>query len=484
MSTSKKAEDQLRLFTDDQLEVYEKGKDELTLAEFPLGLAGKDPTRKGKTAVSYQDLIRDSSTGAPITRTVTIQGSEEFGLPTYYDEEILFGVLQLTNLHRTGDEWPKQVRFSRYHLAKILGLKTDGRTYRRIWDSLHRLANTTYNFRFSFFDKQDEEWRPSVVITFIQTLVVHGGPIPGKNGEVTIRWNDDIHRNFQAGYLRNINFTEYRAIGLPLAKALYRYLGKHFHRRSRLKFDLKVFAYEKLGLSRAHNVGQIKAALAPAIERLENHGFIKPASKSERYKKMGVGRWDIIFEKMTPQTSFPMEVSPATVAEAKLIELGVSPGVASQLVTEFPEEVIDRKIDEFNFAVARGKGPERNPGGWLAKSIRESWNPPEDYKTPEEREAAEREREAKETAKKQAAQEKRMKEVQLAQVQAIRNEWIRKVKSSMPHDELEALKEKVIAEQGGDEFAQQLWVPLVEAHIAEVLEREGKIPKLPADDPK
>jgi hypothetical protein len=477
----------MRLFADEQLLEYDKGKDELTLAEFPLGLAGKDPTRRGKTAATYQDLIRDSSTGAPVTRTVTIQGSEEFGLPTYYDEEILFGVLQLTNLQRKGDDWPTEIRFSRYHLAKILGLKTDGRTYRRIWDSLHRLANTTYNFRFSFFDKKDEEWRPSVVITFIQTLIVHGGPIPGRNGEVTVRWNNDIHRNFQAGYLRNINFSEYRSIGLPLAKALYRYLGKHFHRRSRLKFDLKVFAHEKLGLSRAHNVGQLKAALAPAIERLERHGFIKQATRDERYRKVSVGRWDVFFEKMNEQAPLPMEVSPVSVLEAKLTEMGVSQGVASQLVTEYPEEVINRKIDELTFAVARGKGPARNPGAWLAKSIKEAWKSPEGYRPPEEREKVHREQEVKEIRQKEKAEKLRLQKAEYGQVSAIRSEWVRNVFSSLSKDEIERMKREVIAEgkkEGeSDEFAELLWKPMVQAKIAEQLEKEGKIPKLPDKPP-
>ena len=471
------------LFADEQLEEYDKGKDELTLAEFPLGLAGKDPTRRGKTSATYQDLIRDSSTGEPVKRIVTIQGSEEFGLPTYYDEEILFGVLQLTNLQRSGDDWPSEIRFSRYHLAKILGLKTDGRTYRRIWDSLHRLANTTYNFRFSFFDKQDEEWRPSVVITFIQTLIVHGGPIPGRNGEVTVRWNNDIHRNFQAGYLRNINFSEYRSIGLPLAKALYRYLGKYFHRRSRLKFDLKVFAHEKLGLSRSHNVGQIKAALAPAIEKLEERGFIKKASRSERYRKISVGHWEIHFEKEHQQSSLPMEVPSVSLNESKLIELGVSKGVASQLVTEFPEEFIARKIDEFHFVVARERGPKVNPGAWLAKSIKESWETPGDYKSAKEIEDEKLKKEKAQIIQKEKASKKKMQDLESRQIVAIRNEWIRKEFESLTKSELEQLKKEVSSEDSESkaEFSTVLWKPLVRLKIAERLEAEGKIPLLPED---
>ena len=473
-------ETQMGLFGDHILEEYEKGKDELTMAEFPLAIAGKDPSRMDKTSAVYQDLIRDKRTGAPVKRIVTIQGSDRFGLPTYYDEEILFGILQLTNLKRVGDDWPTAIRFSRYHLAKILGLKTDGRTYRRIWDSLHRLANTTYNFEFALFDKEDEEWRPSVVINFIQDLTVHGGPVPGKNGEVTIRWNHHIHRNFQAGYLRNINFAEYRSIGLPIAKALYRFLGKHFWRNSRQKFDLKVLAYEKLGLSRTNQIGQIKQALDPAIERLERHGFIKAVPKSQRYVKVAVGQWNVIFEKKTTQTNLPVEISTVSVNEAKLVDFGVSKGVASQLVTQYPADVIAQKLDQFSFLVAKGKGPTKNPGAWIAKSIKESWDPPDDYKPEEERKEEVEEKKKKVELSKAAEIKKRQSKVEYMQINAIRDEWISKTYQSLSPERLEELTQKVMGEEDrNSEFAGVLLKPLIKAELAEELEREGKIPALP-----
>ncbi|MGJ8697976.1 MAG: replication initiator protein A [Verrucomicrobiaceae bacterium] len=471
--------EQLAFFADTELEIYDKGKDELTFAEFPLGVPGKDSSRTGNS-ISYTDIIRDSKTGANIKRTVLIEGSETYGLPTYYDEEILFGVLQLTNLQRQGDDWPTQITFTRYHLAKILGLKTDGRTYKRIWDSLHRLTNTTYNFNFSFFDKQDEEWRPSVAINFIQTLQVHGGPVAGRAGEVTITWNENIHRNFQAGYLRNIDFSEYRALKHPLAKALYRYLGKHFHRRSRLKYDLKVLCCEKLGLSRDSQTGHLKQALQPAISKLEQQGFIKPLNPKLRYIKRSVGQWDVIFEKTTTQENLPMEVSPVSVHEAKLIDFGVSKGVASKLVTEFPEEHIAQKIDEFKFLVAQGRGPTKNPGAWLSKSIRESWDPPEDYKSPEEREQVADEKKKKEVATKEAEIEKRQRKVEYMQIQAIREEWVRQTMSSMTPEELKELERSVMGNEEEDgQISQVLAKPLMRAELAERLEREGKIPPLP-----
>lgn len=471
---------QMPLFQDIALEEYAKGKDELTLAEFPLALAGKNPGQEGKSSVSYHDIIRDKKNGQPITRTVTIEGSEQFGLPTYYDEEVLFGVLQLTNLQRHGDHWPTEVRFSRYHLAKVIGLKTDGRTYRRLWDSLHRLANTTYNFHYAFFDKSDQEWRPSVVITFIQTLIVHGGVVPGKNGDVTVRWNQDIHRNFQAGYLRDINFLEYRELGIPLAKALYRFLGKHFYRSARLQYDLRTLAHEKLGLSRSYNIGQIKRALGPALERLEEINFIKPALRHERYQKIRAGEWRVILERATNQEVLPMEVQSVTEIESKLIEREVSPSAAAELVGKFPEEVISQKIDEFDFLIAKQKDRVSNKGGFLASSIREAWSSPAGYETPEERERREKEKEAKRKAKVEKLREKRRREAERKKIDDEREDAVNKYLAAISEEEHEALKLDVVGENP-DDITRILSGSLVRIHVAEMLESQGKVPPLPEE---
>ena len=473
---------QLVLFHGVDLEEYEKGKDELTLAEFPLALAGKNPSNKGQTSVTYRDQIRDKGTGKDVLRTITIEGSEMFGLPTYYDEEVLFGILQLTNLKRNGDDWPLEVRFSRYHLAKILGLKTDGRTYRRLWDSLHRLANTTYNFHFAFFDKEDAEWRPSVVINFIQTLKVHGGPVPGRNGEVTIRWNEDIHRNFQAGYLRDINFTEYRLMGLPLAKALYRFLGKRFWRSSRLRFDLHVLAYEKLGLSRSYNTGQIKRALQDAINRLEERGFIRPATREERYQKVQKGVWNVYFEKLTPQQSLPMAVEPQSELEAKLIEREVSAGVASELVSKFPEDFIARKIDEFDHQLRTGTNEVLNKGGYLAKSIREQWASPTGYKSPEELLRERQANEKRQEAVRLREEQKKAAEAEYKRIRGIRDQSIDSYLKALDENEREELTAEVIGPDP-DRISRSLSKGLVRCHVGEMLEQKGEIPPEP-EEPK
>ena len=70
-------------------------KDELNLAEFPL-CAIADRLQSGQTSLSFEDHVFDVARGEMVTRQLTITGSEEFGLPTALDDEVLLGLIQVS----------------------------------------------------------------------------------------------------------------------------------------------------------------------------------------------------------------------------------------------------------------------------------------------------------------------------------------------------------------------------------------------------
>ena len=76
---------------------YQEGRDELNLAEFPISAIGNrlDPSVK---TILFQDAAFDKSTGETITRKLTITASDQYGLPTAPDDEILLGLLQLSRI--------------------------------------------------------------------------------------------------------------------------------------------------------------------------------------------------------------------------------------------------------------------------------------------------------------------------------------------------------------------------------------------------
>ena len=71
--------EQIDLFPKD-LESFVRGKDEMNLAEFPIG-AVAEAAKPGQLTLRFSDSITDQSTGETVDRSVTVSGTEEWGLP-------------------------------------------------------------------------------------------------------------------------------------------------------------------------------------------------------------------------------------------------------------------------------------------------------------------------------------------------------------------------------------------------------------------
>src|SRR6516165_1835013 len=70
-------------------------KDEMNLAEFPIALV-TDRVPAGEKTIRFQDQIFDERKGQPVIRRLVITASEEYGLPTAKDDEVILGLIQLT----------------------------------------------------------------------------------------------------------------------------------------------------------------------------------------------------------------------------------------------------------------------------------------------------------------------------------------------------------------------------------------------------
>ena len=99
----------------------------------------------------------------------------------------------------------------------------------------------------------------------------------------SFRWNEVIFRSFQSGNLKQLDLEFYLKLRLPTTKRMYRFLDKRFYRRSRLDFDLRTLACEHIGLSRSYAPTELKRRLKPALEEMEQLGFLEPLSAEERY---------------------------------------------------------------------------------------------------------------------------------------------------------------------------------------------------------
>ena len=194
-----------------------------------------------------------------------------------------------------------------------------------------------------------------------------------------------IFRSFQSGNLKQLDLEFYLKLRLPTTKRMYRFLDKRFYRRSRLDFDLRTLACEHIGLSRSYAPTELKRRLKPALEEMEELGFLEPLSPDERYSYVKRGCWRIILIRgrrgvANAQDSVEQcSQQPAELFEA-LKARGVASKTAQDLVDDHPHSRISTKIEVFDWLLRNeDKRVAKNPAGYLVASIRSDYAVPSDY---------------------------------------------------------------------------------------------------------
>lgn len=355
------------------------GRDELNLAEFPLAAIADRVPDDQKTLV-FEDQIFDAGKSTMITRRLTISASDKFGLPTSLDDEVILGLIKLSKQNRFTE---KKVYFSRYQLIQILGWRHEGRSYDRLEKSLKRWLGVTLYYDKAWWDKDAQSWVDENfhilehVTLYDQerrlTRLRSGNSEPPLS---SFTWNDVVFRSFKSGNLKTIDLGVFRQLEYAAAKRMYRFLDKRFWHKSRWDFDLTEFACEHIGLSRNYDTGQLKRRLQPAITELVDVGFLEPLSPAQRFIKISRGQWRVVFIKKDVAALEAPGQEDALLIQ-RLTACGVTPSVATELVREYPSELIETQLEVLN-RLRRVKSREsiRNPAGYLVKSIREGYLPP------------------------------------------------------------------------------------------------------------
>jgi len=205
-----------------------------------------------------------------------------------------------------------------------------------------------------------------------------------------------------------------------------------------------------VGLSRSPNVAKIKDVLQPAIEELERIGFLEPIDRKERYTKIAPGQWKITLVQRPPKAEEGRGPDAGSTTrsergehEAALIARGVTPVVAARLVEKHARERIAAKLETFDWLIQKkDKRVQKNPAGYLVKSIEDDYAPPKGFESKAERAKrlqaeVEQERRAEEARRSAESEGRAREEAQQARIAAY---WA----SLTPADQ-EALKTRALA---------------------------------------
>lgn len=439
----------------------ESGVDELNFAEFPVCFFGSNPAHISASdkTLEFQDEVPDpANPGKTVTRTVTVSGTNKYGLPTVLDDWVILGLFQMAKLQ----DFPKKLYFTRYHLLKLLGWGTNARDYNKLTESLRRIQGVQFNFEKAWWDGRAKSW-VSRTFNLYQDLEIYEDENSTMRPKPDVRqstfsfacssfeWSEFLHSNFMNRALKGLNFHFVKSLKKPTTKRLFRFLDKRFYKRNRLEFDLHEFAEAHMGLRKGQKVGDIKRTLLTAICELENFGYLKRMTPDERFPKVRPGQYRVVLVKGEfDATQHESELEQLEVAEASahtkriakaLMDRGVSEREAFRLASASPDSLIMRHVDVFDWETEEGK-KFPNPGGYLRARIMENYGIPPGFVPRAERERLARQK--KERTRAQRAQAERRQTDQEA-VEAEREAKISKFWESLSPKEREEAEQKALA---------------------------------------
>ena len=131
------------------------GRDEMNLGRVSAGDAGGPGSAGMQDAGFRGSHLGPRPSGSIVVRRLTISASDKYGLPTAMDDEVILGLVQLTKAAGFAD---RRVRFSRYQLIRLLGWRDEGRSYRRLEQSLKRWLGVTLYYENAWWDKAQKRW--------------------------------------------------------------------------------------------------------------------------------------------------------------------------------------------------------------------------------------------------------------------------------------------------------------------------------------
>lgn len=160
-----------------------------------------------------------------ITRKLTITASDQYGLPTAPDDEILFGLPQFSRIQNFATP---TVTFASYQVLKVLGWSINTNNYRRLKESINRWMGVTLYYENAWRDNETGQWIDAS-FHFLEQVEFYK---PGQesafapDGSSVFKWNDLVSRNFREGNLKILDFHLYRALEGGITKRLFRFLAQ------------------------------------------------------------------------------------------------------------------------------------------------------------------------------------------------------------------------------------------------------------------
>lgn len=362
------------------------GRDDHNLAEFPLFSVTKSTDRKRNTLITESETEHRLNRGEYITRRQKIVASDEFGLPTESDGDVLIAVFSVADRNSRGP----RVYFSRYDLIQFMGWPNTGKSYKRLDQSLDRWISTSIHYENWWDDVSGSYCRRSFnVLNDFKTVSTTAQAGQSELPLSYVEFTPAFLQTWAGSWPKSLDLQTYYKLRGPVAKLAYRFLDKRLRAGREDSFDLRAFATQHLGLKGETSTGKplppskLRERLTKAIDELEEVGFLAAASSEERYRDFDGKEPRIYLRKARPQ-------APKNPLVDALVERGVFQATAEKLVSDpsIPEDRIRDQIEAVDWLIEKGgRSVPEKPDGYLVAAIRNGYSLPAGFESRQQREA-------------------------------------------------------------------------------------------------
>lgn len=327
---------------------YQDGRDEMNLADFPLAPLQRTQLADGSgqklDRLEFEATRYDPVTKRRVAQRVTLTTTSRDGLPTPADEHVILALLWVA---KHSDNFAgATVHFAPSQLFDVMGWAPNGRSYDRLRDVLRRLKSLTIRYENAWWDAAgrgyEEEVATGIISAYKIARQTSGPRTPERTPASWVTWTQQFHDSLTNGNLKRLNLEVFFKLSSPTAQRMYRFLDKRFYNARAVSMDLVEFACGHVGLTEVDNVAILKRRLTPAIEELESIGFLAKLDAKERFQKVKVGVWKVVFKAgdtvTTPEPKDepePAEEPRRVVVRASGPRKGAESGPALDLATLF-----------------------------------------------------------------------------------------------------------------------------------------------------
>lgn len=367
-----------------------------------------DKEVKRKTRTEYKTSV--TRNGKRLEISWIVSSNAEFSYPGPFDRAVHKAVEQIISDLPIPIHNPIAIG-SLYSFCGRMGInKLGGSQYRKIKEALTRIVATTIISRGAFYSKEKDGWIEDVFHLY-DRIVFKGekllnGDMADTNYLFLSSWYLD---NVNANYVKPVDWTYYKSLKTPVAQRLYELLGVKFYGLLMKRGKAVSYKYsticELLPITRQKYLSDAKKLLDPAHSKLKDTGFLEdwgweetgikedndwliryyPGEKAKReIKKFNLGE-QLELElpshrhKETNDNTIELTAESLNIAK-QLIQRGITQTTAKELVKDYAISQIQDQITVFDWLVEK-KSPlvQKNPAGFLRKSIEENYQPPKEY---------------------------------------------------------------------------------------------------------